>query len=66
MVNQVVLVGYIYSDKELKQTLQFNGDCYIELNRNFQDVDGQYQKKDLKFDYGVECMIPSEKMLKAV
>lgn len=48
MVNQVVLVGYIYSDKELKQTLQFNGDCYIELNRNFQDVDGQYQKERFK------------------
>lgn len=45
MINQVVLVGYIYSNIEIKQTLQFNGDCYIELNRNFQDKDGQYQKE---------------------
>ncbi len=48
MVNQVVLVGCIYSNKELKQTLQFNGDCYIELNRNFQNNDGQYQKERFK------------------
>ncbi|MGI6608297.1 MAG: single-stranded DNA-binding protein [Erysipelotrichaceae bacterium] len=43
MVNQVVLVGYIYSNREIKQTLKFNGDCHIELERNFQNKDGQYE-----------------------
>ncbi|NLZ76298.1 MAG: single-stranded DNA-binding protein [Erysipelotrichia bacterium] len=45
MVNQVVLVGYIYSNDEIKQTLKFNGDCYIELDCNFQNNDGQYKRE---------------------
>ena len=59
MINQVVLVGYIYSNEEIRQTLKFNGDCYIELNRNFQNKDGNIQKNSLKFDYGAEYMILS-------
>ena len=59
MINQVVLVGYIYSNEEIRQTFKFNGDCYIELNRNFQNKDGQYTKNSLKFDYGAEYMILS-------
>ena len=45
MINQVVLVGYIYSNNEIRQTLKFNGDCYIELDRNFQNDDGQYKRE---------------------
>ncbi|MDI9540104.1 MAG: single-stranded DNA-binding protein [Bacillota bacterium] len=48
MINQVVLVGYIYSNEEIRQTLKFNGDCYIELNRNFQNKDGQYTKEQFE------------------
>ncbi|HQB31820.1 MAG TPA: hypothetical protein PLI19_00680 [Erysipelotrichaceae bacterium] len=45
MINQVVLVGYIYSNQIIKQTLKFDGDCYIELDRNFQNNDGQYKRE---------------------